>query len=121
MWVIWFTQLQAAFFFQFFLGGGVPQGSNADTPMGLWLWAICLVPLVLATGVRWWVLPKIKPPAKQLVAMVVGLALAEVVVLLSIFLVAPDYPQYQIAILMVAVVAIIQFAPSYATPGYTKA
>lgn len=37
---------------------------------------------------------------------------------ISIFLVAPDYPQYQIAILMVAVVCLIQFAPSYATLGY---
>jgi hypothetical protein len=37
---------------------------------------------------------------------------------MSIFLVGADYPQYQIAILMAAVFSIIQFAPSYATPGY---
>jgi hypothetical protein len=33
-------------------------------------------------------------------------------------LIGSDYPQYQIAVLMLAVVSIIQFAPSYATPGY---
>jgi hypothetical protein len=120
MWVIWFAQLQAAFFFQFFLGGGLSEGVNADTPMALWLWAVCVVPIIAATGIRWAVLPRIKEPAQQLVWMVIGLALAEAAVLISIFLVGPDYPQYQIAILMVAVVGIIQFAPSYATPGYAK-
>ena len=50
--------------------------------------------------------------------MFVGLALSEASVLLGIFLVAPDYPQNQIGLLMVGVVSLIQFAPSYATPGY---
>ncbi|NBB78827.1 MAG: hypothetical protein GVY36_05190 [Verrucomicrobia bacterium] len=118
MWIVWFIQLQAAFIFQLFLGGGFSQGENAETPMALWLWVICLVPLVLATGIRWLLIPKIKQFAQQLVAMIIGLTLAEASVFLSIFLVGPDYPQYQIAILMVAVVALIQFAPSYATPGY---
>ena len=118
MWIIWFTQLQAAFVFQFFLAGGFAQGENAEAPMALWLWLICLVPLVLATGIRWLLIPKIKALVPQMVVMIIGLALAEAAVFLSIFLVGPDYPQYQIAILMVAVVALIQFAPSYATPGY---
>lgn len=118
MWIIWFTQLQAAFVFQFFLGGGFAQSENAEVPMALWLWLICLVPLVLATAIRWLLIPKIKQSVQQLVAMIIGLALAEAAVFLSIFLVGPEYPQYQIAILMVAVVALIQFAPSYATPGY---
>jgi hypothetical protein len=50
--------------------------------------------------------------------MIVGLALSEVSVLLGIFFVAPDYPQNQIGLLMVGVVSLIQFAPSYATPSY---
>jgi hypothetical protein len=118
MWIIWFAQLQAAFVFQFFLSGGFPRGENAETPMALWLWLLCLAPLVLASVIRWLLIPKLKEAVPQLVAMIVGLALAEATVLLSIFLVAPDYPQYQIAILMVAVFSLIQFAPSYATPGY---
>lgn len=118
MWVIWFTQLQAAFVFQFFLGRGFAQGENAEVSMALWLWLICLVPLVLATGIRWLIIPKTNESAQQLVAMIIGLALAEASLFLSIFLVGPDYPQYQISILMIAVVALIQFAPSYATPGY---
>lgn len=118
MWIIWFAQLQAAFIFQFFLAGGFSKGENAVEPMAAWLWLACLLPLVVATGIRWLVIPKIKQAAQQLVTMIVGLALAEASVLVGIFLVAPDYPQNQIGFLMVAVVGIIQFAPSYATPGY---
>lgn len=88
--------------------------------MALWLWLVCLIPLMLATAIRWLFIPKLTEPAPQLVAMIIGLAFSEAPVLLSIFLVGPDYPQYQIAILMVAVVSLIQFAPSYATPGYKQ-
>ena len=118
MWIIWFAQLQAAFVFQVFLGGGFSKAENVETPMALWLWALCFVPLVVATGIRWMAIPKAQLPVQQLVLMIVGLALSEAAVILSIFMVAPGYPQYQIAVLMVAVVSIIQFAPSYATPGY---
>lgn len=118
MWIIWFAQLQAAFIFQFLLGHGFSQGENSDAPMAWWLWVVCLLPLVIATGIRWMVIPKVKLAPQQLVAMIIGLALSEASVLTSIFLVGADYPQYQIAILMVVVFSIIQFAPSYATPGY---
>ncbi|MDQ8196308.1 hypothetical protein QEH59_17870 [Coraliomargarita sp. SDUM461004] len=118
MWIIWFAQLQAAFMFQFFLADGFSKESNLATPMAGWIWLLCIAPLVLATGIRWLGIPKMAEPNKQLVIMIIGLALCETSVLSSIFLVARDYPQYQIGILMVAVVSIIQFAPSYATPGY---
>jgi hypothetical protein len=52
--------------------------------------------------------------------MIVGLSLSEAPVFFSLFLVGPDYPQNQLAVLMVAVVSLIQFAPSYATPGYQQ-
>ena len=118
MWVIWFAQLQAAFVFQFFLAGGFSKDGNLETPMASWVWLLCLAPIVLATGIRWLSISKTTEPTKQLITMIIGLALCEMSVFCSIFLAAHDYPQNQIGILMVAVVAIIQFAPSYATPGY---
>jgi ACR3 family arsenite efflux pump ArsB len=120
MWIIWFAQLQAAFVFQFFLGNGFESAENADSPMAFGLWLLCLVPLVLAAGIRWFAIPKARQVVQQLVMMIVGLGLVEASVLCGIFLVAPDYPQYQIALLMVAVASLIQFAPSYATPGYKQ-
>lgn len=55
---------------------------------------------------------------KQLVVMIIGLALAEAPVYFQLFFIGNGYPQNQIAILMVAVVCLIQSAPSDATPGY---
>jgi len=118
MWIIWFAVLQGAFVFQWVLGKGIPQGENAAEPMAASLWLLCFGPILLATLVRWLVIPKMKQAQPQLVAMILGLSLAEAPIFFSLFLVGPEYPQNQIAVLMVAVVAIIQFAPSYATPGY---
>lgn len=118
MWIIWFAVLQGAFVFQWVLGEGIPQGENAAESMAAWLWVLCFVPIVLATLVRWLLIPKLRVAQAQMVAMIVGLSLAEAPIFFSLFLIAPDYPQNQIAVLMVAIVAIIQFAPSYATPGY---
>jgi len=119
MWVIWFSFLQGSLMIQWFLGRGIPGGENAETPMAVWLWGLCFGPLVFATVIRWVVLPKIEVKEQQLAAMIVGLALSEGPIMFSLFLVGSDYPQNQIAVLIVAVFSIIQFAPSYATPGYS--
>ena len=118
MWIVWFSVLQGAFIVQWFLGKGIPEGENIETPMSVMLWALCFAPLVIATIIRWKILPKLKQAQQQLVAMLVGLALSEGPIFFSLFLIGSDYPQNQIAVLIVAVFSILQFAPSYATPGY---
>lgn len=117
-WIIWFVFLQSAFVIHFLIGGGFPIGDNVAEPMATWLWFLCFVPMVIAAGVRWLVLAKMKDQKKMLAAMIVGLALAEQPIFFSLFLIGGDYPQYQIAVLMASVISLIQFAPSYATPGY---
>ncbi|MGJ8652827.1 MAG: hypothetical protein ACSHX8_06100 [Opitutaceae bacterium] len=117
-WIIWFVFLQSAFVIHFVIGGGFPSGENEVEPMASWLWLVCAVPMLLAAAIRWLVIPKLKEQQKRFVAMIVGLAFAEQPIFFSIFLIGTDYPQYQIAVLMVSVVSLIQFAPSYATPGY---
>ncbi|MGB0334870.1 MAG: hypothetical protein ACPGGN_05920 [Opitutales bacterium] len=118
MWVIWFAFLQGAFIYQWFLGKGIPEGENIAEPMAVWLWLMCFGPLVVATAIRWLVIPKIKQAQAQLTALIVGLAFSEAPIFFSLFLIGADYPQNQIAVLIVAIFSIIQFAPSYATPGY---
>lgn len=103
---------------QWFLGGGIPEGENVEAPMSVVLWLMCFTPLILASVIRWLVIPKIQVAEQQLVAMIVGLALSEGPIFLSLFLIGSEYPQNQVAVLIVAVFSIIQFAPSYATPGY---
>ncbi len=117
MWIIWFVFLQLAFAYHFVLEDGFPSGDNAAEPMASWLWVLCLVPIILATIVRWWVIPKLKDQKQMLSALIVGLALTEAPILFELFLIGSDYPQNQIVVLMVAVFSLIQFAPIYATPG----
>lgn len=116
-WIIWFALLQSSFAYHFFLGDGFPSGPNAPEPMAVTNWIICFAPLVAATLIRWFVITRLKEPKHMLVAMIIGLGLSEAAILMEIFLMN-DYPQYQIAVLIVALVSIIQFAPSYSTPGY---
>lgn len=117
-WIIWFGMLQSAFIIHFVLGGGFPSGENVAEPMASWLWVLCFAPIVAATVIRWIVIPKIREPKKLLVTMIIGLALSENPILFSLILIGSDYPQNQIAVLIVAVLSLIQFAPSYLTPGY---
>ena len=117
MWIIWFVFLQMAFAYHFALGDGFPKGDNAALLMASWLWVLCLVPIILATIVRWWVIPKLKDQKQMLSALIVGLALTEAPILFELFLIGSDYPQNQIVVLMIAVFSLIQFAPIYATPG----
>jgi hypothetical protein len=117
-WIIWFSILQGAFVIQWFLGGGIPGGENIEVPMSSALWVMCFAPLIFATMVRWLIIPKAQAPQQQLVAMIIGLSLSEVPIFFSLFRIGENYPQNQIAVLIVAVFSIIQFAPSYATPGY---
>ena len=117
MWIIWFGFLQMAFAYHFVLEDGFPSGDNAAETMASWLWVLCLLPIILATIVRWWVIPKLKDQKQMLSALIVGLALTEASILFELFLIGSDYPQNQIVVLMVAVFSLIQFAPIYATPG----
>jgi len=117
LWVIWFAMLQSVFVLQWVLGRDFPEEAVAAGPMAWWLWLLCFGPIVAATALRWLVLPR-AAEQRQLVAMIMGLALSEAALLISLFLVGPDYPGNQLAVFMLAVCSVIQFAPSYATPGY---
>lgn len=117
MWIIWFVFLQMAFAYHFLLADGFPAGRNAAAPMASWLWVLCLVPVILATLLRWCVIPKLKDQKQMLIALLVGLALTQAPILFELFLIGSDYPQNQIVVLMIAVFSLIQFAPIYGTPG----
>jgi|GEM_PF-462090 len=120
MWIIWFVFLQSSFAYHFVLGNGFPSGENVAEPMASWLWGLCIAPLVVATVVRWLVIPKLKQQSQMLIALVVGLALTEAPIFFELFLIGSDYPQNQIAVLMISVFCLIQFAPIYGTPGVTS-
>lgn len=112
-WIIWFALLQGALVIQFVLGKGFPSGDNAAEPMASWLWFACFVPILVATVIRWVVIPRTSEQGKRLVAMIIGLALSENPILFSLFLIGDAYPQNQVAVLIVAFWSMLQFAPIY--------
>jgi len=117
MWIIWFAYLQSMLAIQFFIGGGIPSGDNIAEPMPLGLWVAAICPALIAITLRWSLMHKLRQPAQQLPALIVGLALSELPLFISLFLVGSDYPQNQIVILMIAFFSGLQYAPIYATPG----
>jgi hypothetical protein len=118
MWILWFLFLQAALAIHFVIGGGFPQGENVPQAMEPWFgWAAAL-PLVGATLLRWLLIPRCQSQKQQFVLMVVGMALSALAILIALVLMGDDYPQNQVLVLAATVLALIQFAPSYATPGY---
>lgn len=118
MWILWFAFLQSSLAMHFIIGDGFPSGQNQTPSMPAFFWVAAFLPSAIAVIVRWLVIPRVKAPQQQLVAMIIGLSLAEFPIFISLFLIGSEYPKNQIAVLVVAVFSLIQFAPSYATPGY---
>ena len=111
-WVIWGAILIGLFFLQFFIGGGIPTGDQMENPPTV-MSLICIAGVAIGTLIRWLVIPKLNDKPKLLRAMVVGLALSQGSGLLQIFLLGKEYPDTQKLIFVLAVLGVVQFAPTY--------
>ena len=111
-WVLWGAILMGLFFLQFFIGGGIPTGNEMENPPTV-MSLICIAGVAIGTLIRWLVIPKLSDKPKLLRAMVVGLALSQGSGLLQIFLLGKEYPDSQKLIFVLAVLGVVQFAPTY--------
>ena len=111
-WVIWGAILIGLFFLQFFIGGGIPTGDEMENPPTV-MSLICIAGVAIGTLIRWLVIPKLNDKPKLLRAMVVGLALSQGSGLMQIFLLGKEYPDTQKLIFVLAVLGVVQFAPTY--------
>ena len=111
-WVIWGAILIGLFFLQFFIGGGIPTGDEMENPPTV-MSLICIACVAIGTLIRWLVIPKLNDNPKLLRAMVVGLALSQGSGLLQIFLLGKEYPDSQKLIFVLAVLGVVQFAPTF--------
>jgi CDP-diglyceride synthetase len=111
-WVIWFAILNGLFIMLFFAAGGVPKGSNeGDGPVGTIGLAALLA--VLSIGFRFLLIPRIKDPVKLLPVMILGLAMAEAIGIIGMFVVGREFPETRIALFVTSVSAVTVFAPVY--------
>ena len=111
-WVIWGAILMGLFVLQFFIGGGIPTGDQMENPPTV-MSLICIACVAIGTLIRWLVIPKLNDNLKLLRAMIVGLALCEGSGFLQIFLLGKEYPDTQKLIFVLAVLGVVQFAPTY--------
>ena len=111
-WVIWGAILIGLFVVQFFIGRGIPTGDQMENPPTV-MSLICIACVAIGTLIRWLVIPKLNGYHNLLRAMVVGLALCESSGLLQMFLLGKEYPDTQKLIFVLAVLGVVQFAPTY--------
>lgn len=112
-WIIWAAILSGVFVMQFTIGHGIPSGNNDRgvpvSPMAF----VAIGQVVIATVIRWLWIPRLTQPRQQLVAMIIGVALAEAANTFGLFLIAPNQPETKLLIFVLAIVGIVQFAPTY--------
>ncbi len=114
-WIIWFAILQGLVLIQFLVGGGIPKGEDLGNPPSLFV-AIAGGLALAALVVRFVVIPKIKSVAKMLPAMIIGLALAEAVGLVGMFLIGREFPTTRLSLFVLSLSCIVSLAPIYAKP-----
>lgn len=111
-WIIWFAILSGLVIMQFFIGGGIPSGTNDGTPPALQQF-LPAIPAFLALVIRFLVLPRISTTEKKLPVMIVGLSFAEATGLLGMFIVSKAYGSTQLTFFVLAILAILCLAPIY--------
>lgn len=112
-WAIWLAILNGVIVLQFTLGKGIPLGSNSPDAPSSPIAAIGLATIILATVVRWFLIPRTDEPPKLLVLMVVGLALSEAPAFFGMFVIPQSQPEPRLALLAASLLSILQFAPFY--------
>ncbi len=111
-WVIWFAIFNGLFILQFFAAGGIPKGENeGDPPMAMVAAAGGLA--FVAMLIRFFVIPKLDSLEKMLPAMLIGLALAESVGMIGMFVVGKEFPETRLSLFVASVSAVAAFAPIF--------
>ncbi len=111
-WIIWFAIFNGLFFLQFFAAGGIPKGENeGEAPLAFVAIAGALA--LASMVIRFLVIPKLDTLEKLLPAMLFGLALAESVGIVGMFLIGKQFPETRLALFVTSVSAAAAFAPIY--------
>ncbi|MEP2775626.1 MAG: hypothetical protein ABJQ29_03345 [Luteolibacter sp.] len=111
-WIIWFAIFNGLFILQFFAAGGIPTGENVgDAPLVFVAVAGALA--FVSMLIRFIVIPKLDTTEKLLPAMIIGLAMAEAVGIIGMFVIGKEFPETRMALFVASVSAVAAFAPVY--------
>lgn len=112
-WILWFAILQGLVMMQYFIGGGIPKGSDQGNPP-IQLLALAGGLAIAALAIRFTLIPRLKTISQKLPAMIIGLALSESIGILGMLVVGKNFPATQQVFLVTAIGCIVSFAPVYA-------
>lgn len=113
-WAIWFAIMNGLFIMLFLAAGGIPKGTNVGTPP-TWIVGTCAALVVISIAIRFLVIPRIKQLSQLLPAMIVGLAFAEAVGILAMFVLGKEFPQTRMTLFLTSAFTVLVYAPSYAS------
>ncbi len=111
-WILWFALLNGIVIITFFVGGGLPEGENQGEPP-LLIIALAAVLAVISVAIRFLAIPKTKHLEQLLPMMLVGMAFAEGIGIIGIFVVAKELPETRLALFVTSVSAMLAYAPVY--------
>jgi CDP-diglyceride synthetase len=118
-WILWFALFNGLLIFMFMLGGGLPEGENQGKAPTLLIATAALL-AVISVAIRFLVIPKTKGLEQLLPLMLVGMAFAEGVGIIGIFVVAKELPETRLALFVTSVSAMLAYAPFYANAVLDK-
>jgi hypothetical protein len=120
-WVIWFALVCSIVAYQLILGHGIPRGTNAASTETSPIAVIAVGEIVIASVIRWLLIPKAQGAGKLLVLMIIGLALSEGAEFFGLFLVPGNQPETKLAIWILSLLSALQFMPVYASRAPSNA
>lgn len=118
-WILWFALLNGIVIITFIVGGGIPEGDNQGKPPTLII-AMAALLAVISVAIRFLVIPKIKELEKLLPLMLLGMAFAESIGIIGIFVVAKELPETRLALFVTSVSAMLAYAPFYVHAALDK-
>lgn len=107
-WLMWGAIMAAMPFYKLFLGGGA-RVDSFDRPVDLFVGVMFVVPLAIATGIRWVLIPRLANWRGILVPFVIGIALGESLVFYGKFL----FPEFESVFFYAGLVGVGQFLPFF--------
>ena len=103
-WIIWIALQSGVFVMYTVLGQSVAPSGNSQ------FWQAALVPVVIATFIRWVLLPRARGMQKGLTLFIVGMAMAESACVLGLVV----FPAHRDELFLTGAIGIFQFIPIYA-------
>jgi len=113
VWIVWIALFESVFLYQFLIGGGIPTGEDQGEP-DTYILVLGSVVAIVASLIRWLILPKAKNFQVMFTAFIVGMALSESIAIYGLFLIGEENPESQLSFMVLSLLCMLQYTPVFA-------